>query len=173
MAQDPKYRRAFERLLCLAAMCGDDDLVAERLGLGINPNCTSKRGRTPLIINARGRVPNAATVRALLKAGADPSITDDTGLTALDYARRKLARVQNGRLRASPKSPNLDENGQLQLLPDEQAELDDLRSQWGPNGRESLQVWWKERLRAARRVFNDPIQIERIVEILESAVSAD
>jgi hypothetical protein len=30
-------------------------------------------------------------------------------------------------------------------------------------------MWWKERLRAARRVFNDPQQVERIVEILEAA----
>jgi hypothetical protein len=32
-----------------------------------------------------------------------------------------------------------------------------------------LNVYWKERLRAARRVFNDPDQVERIVEILETA----
>jgi hypothetical protein len=30
-------------------------------------------------------------------------------------------------------------------------------------------VPWKERLRAARRVFNDPDQVERIVGLLEAA----
>ena len=32
-----------------------------------------------------------------------------------------------------------------------------------------LRTWWQERLRAARRVFNDPLQIESIVAILEEA----
>ncbi len=36
-------------------------------------------------------------------------------------------------------------------------------------GHDVLRVWWAERLRAARRVFNDPDQVERIVEILEAA----
>ena len=48
------------------------------------------------------------------------TLTKQTGLTALDYARRKLSR-----LRANPpvrhRSPSLDENDQLQLAPDEQA----------------------------------------------------
>jgi hypothetical protein len=30
-------------------------------------------------------------------------------------------------------------------------------------------MWWKERLRAARRVFNDPEQVEQIVALLEAA----
>ena len=51
MARDPKHRRGFEKLLYLAAQRGDADLVAERLGWGIDPNCASKRGRTPLIAN--------------------------------------------------------------------------------------------------------------------------
>jgi hypothetical protein len=94
MARDPKHRRSFEKLLYLAARHGDADLVAERLSWGIDPNCTFSKGRTPLIANARGFCPSAATVRALLKAGTDPSLTDESGLTALDYARRKLARLQ-------------------------------------------------------------------------------
>src|SRR6266853_2025936 len=91
MARDPKHRRTFEKLLHLAAQRGDADLVAERLSWGIDPNCLGARGRTPLIANVRGSCPTAATVRALLAAGADPTLTDETGLTALDYARRKLA----------------------------------------------------------------------------------
>jgi hypothetical protein len=170
MARDPEHRRGFEKLLYLAAQRGDADLVAERLSWGIDPNCRSaKKHRTPLIANVCGSCPSAATVRALLASGADPNATDLAGLTALDYARRKLAR-----LRAHPpvhhKSPSLDENDQLQLSEEEQAEMDRMRSELGEDAREFLRIWWQERLRAARRVFNDPAQVEQIVALLEAAV---
>jgi len=169
MARDPEHRRQFEKLLYLAAQRGDADLVAERLSWGVDPNCVSKRGRTPLIANVRGSSPSAATVQALLTSGADPSLTDETGLTALDYARRKLMRLQARPRRPPRKSPSLDENDHLSLSPDEQAEVDELRRELGDDAREFLHVWWQERLRAARRVFNDPEQVEKIVEILEAA----
>jgi hypothetical protein len=170
MAGDPRYRRRFEKLLYLAAQRGDADLVAERLSWGIDPNCTSAKGRTPLIANVRGSCPSAATARALLDGGADPGVADESGLTALDYARRKLARLRARRYRPR-KSPSLDENDQLQLSPEEQAELDEMRRELGggEDAREYLRMYWQERLRAARRVFNDPGQVERIVEILEAA----
>src|SRR5262245_33877827 len=166
MARDPKHRRRFEKLLYLAAKRGDADLVADRLSWGIDPNCSFGKGVTPLIGNIRGSSPNVATVRALLKAGADASQMDEAGLTALDYARRKLSR-----LRAHPvrqiKSPSLDENNQLQLSPDEQEELDKMRQELGEDGREFMRMYWQERLRAARRTFNDPEQVEEIVTLLE------
>lgn len=170
MARDPKHRRNFEKLLYLACRRGDADLVAERLSWGIDPNCVFAKGRTPLIANVRGSSPSAATVQALLKSGADPNLIDETGLTALDYARRKLARLQS-RPRGRPrKSPSLDENNQLRLSPEEQAEFDKMRQELGnDDARDYVRMWWKERLRAARRVFNDPEQVERIVEILEAA----
>src|SRR5262245_60847164 len=171
MARDPKHRRRFEKLLYLAAKRGDADLVAERLSWGVDPNCVFGKGVTPLIGNIRGSSPNAGTVRALLQAGADPNQMDETGLTALDYARRKLSR-----LRAKPvrqvKSPSLDENNQLQLSPDEQEELDKMRQELGPDGRDFLRIYWQERLRAARRTFNDPEQVEQIVAILEGAAGS-
>ena len=171
MARDPEHRRSFEKLLFLAALRGDADLVAERLSWGVDPNCRSAKGNTPLIANVRGSCPSAATVRALLAAGADPDLTDPAGLTALDYARRKLARLE-ARGRPKPrKSPSLDENDQLRLGPDEQAELDEVRKELGDgeDAREYLRIWWKERLRAARRTFNDPDQVEQIVSLLEAA----
>jgi ankyrin repeat protein len=172
MARDPKHRRRFEKLLHLAAQRGDADVVEERLSWGIEPNCTSPKGRTPLIANARGFCPSAATVQALLAAGADPALADATGLTALDYARRKLLRLQ-ARPRRRRKSPSLDENNQLQLSPEEQAEVDHMRREIGPeHAAEFMRIWWKERLRAARRVFNDPEQVEKIVELLETAERA-
>ncbi len=169
MARDPKHRRRFEKLLWLAAKRGDADLVEERLSWGIDPNCASKKGRTPLIVNVRSFSPSAATVRALLKCGTDPSVTDITGLTALDYARRKLAKIQARSPRPPSKSPSLDENNQLQLGPEEQAELDKMRRELGEDSREFIHMYWKERLRAARRTFNDPDQIEQIVALLEAA----
>lgn len=170
MARDPKHRRRFEKLLYLAAQRGDADLVAERLSWGIDPNCTFAKGRTPLIANVGGSVPSVATVQALLKGGADASHMDEGGLTALDYARRKLSRLQS-RLQKKPrKSPSLDENNQLQMNPAEQARMDKMREELGAEAyREFFRTYWQERLRAAKRVFNDPEQVEKIVEILEAA----
>lgn len=168
MARDPKHRRTFEKILYLACKRGDADLVEERLSWGIDPNCVFARGRTPLIANVRGYSPSAETVRALLKYGADPHHLDEVGLTALDYARRKLSRLHS-KPRRVEKSPNLDENNQLQLGPEEQAELDKMREELGPDAQEYMRIYWKERLRAARRVFNDPDQVEQIVALLESA----
>jgi hypothetical protein len=169
MARDPKHRRNFEKLLYLAAKRGDADLVAERLSWGIDPDCTFGKGRTPLIANVKGYSPSAGTVRALLKAGADPALTDEAGLTALDYARRKLAKLEARGIKRRRKSPSLDENDQLRLGPEEQAELDDMRRELGDDAKEYLRIWWQERLRAARRVFNDPQQVAQIVAILEAA----
>src|SRR5262249_16508544 len=107
MARDPKHRRSFEKLLYLAAQRGDGDLVAERLSWGIDPNCTSAKGRTPLIANVGGFCPNVETVKALLAAGADPGHMDEAGLTALDYARRKLMKIQARPRRRPRKSPSL------------------------------------------------------------------
>ena len=168
MAQNPEHRRTFEKLLYLAAKRGDADLVAERLSWGINPNCVFGKGRTPLIANVRSFCPSAATVKALLDHGADARAMDESGLTALDYARRKLAKLQ-ARPRRRHKSPSLDENNQLQLRPAEQEELDRMRRE-GVD-REFMRIWWQERLRAARRVFNDPREVEKIVELLEAATS--
>jgi hypothetical protein len=170
MARDPEHRRSFEKLLLLAAQRGDADLVAERLTWGIDPNCTSRRGRTPMIVNIRGSSPNVATIRALLAAGADATLMDEAGLTALDYARRKLAKLQSRPRRPPIKSPSLDENDQLRLTKDEQEELDEMRKELGPeDARECFRIWWQERQRAARRTFNDPGQVEAIVGILEAS----
>ena len=85
MARDPEHRRQFEKLLFLSAKRGDADLVAERLSWGVDPNCRSATGNTPLVANVRGYCPSAETVRALLKAGADPNATDAAGLTAVGH----------------------------------------------------------------------------------------
>jgi hypothetical protein len=56
------------------------------------------------------------------------------------------------------------------MSPAEQASLDQMREEVGAEDyREFFRTYWKERLRAAKRVFNDPEQVEKIVEILEAA----
>ncbi len=171
MAPDPERRRQFERLLYLAAQRGDADLVSERLAWGVDPNCVFSKGRTPLVANVCGCCPSAATVRALLEGGADRNLTEVSGLTTLDYARRKLSRLPSRPARRRRKSPSLDENDQLRLSAAEQAELDSLRVELGGANRDLFRIWWRERLRAARRVFNDPGEVEAIVEILEARSS--
>ncbi|QJW96943.1 hypothetical protein [Frigoriglobus tundricola] len=57
MARDPAHRRAFEKMLYLAAQRGDADLVAEWLSRGVDPDCRSAKGRTPLMANVRGSCP--------------------------------------------------------------------------------------------------------------------
>jgi hypothetical protein len=166
MARDPAFRRRFEKLLLLAAEKGDADLVAERLSWGVDPDCRTSAGKTPLIANVRGHSPDVASVRALLKAGADSSLTDNSGLSALDYARRKLIRLQAKLQRPRRPSPSIDENGQLVLSAHDQAMMDELRREF-PGDREVLRIWRQERLRAAKRVFNDLGQVEQIISILE------
>jgi hypothetical protein len=143
--------------------------VAERLSWGIDPNCETKSGRTPLIVNVTSSSPSSGVVKALLKAGADDAHADHRGYTALDYARRKLARM-NLRPRKPPrKSPSLDENGQLILADFELEMFEETRREHPESAREFINSYMKERLKAARRVFNDPDEVDAIVELLEAA----
>ncbi|HEX5103917.1 MAG TPA: hypothetical protein VFV87_08915 [Pirellulaceae bacterium] len=169
IVRDPKNKQTFEKLLRLAASRGDDEQVAERLSWGIDPNCESETGRTPLIVNVTSSSPSSGVVQALLKAGADPTHIDHRGLSALDYIRRKLARI-NLRPRKPPrKSPSLDENGQLILADFELEMFEETRREHPDSAREFINSYMKERLKAARRVFNDPSEVEKIVELLEAA----
>jgi len=169
LVHDPKCKPRFESLLCLAAERGDAEQVAERLSWGIDPNCQTKTGRTPRICNIVSSCPSSGVVKALLRAGANPHHMDHKGLTALDYANRKLARI-NLRPRKPPrKSPSLDENDQLILAPFEQEMLDEVRRDNPDYAKEFVTSYIKKRIKAVKRVFNDPHEIESIVELLETA----
>src|SRR5262249_27006314 len=109
------------------------------------------------------------TARALLAHGADPGVTDEAGLTPLDYARLKLARLQVRPIRRRRRSPSRDENGQLRLSAADQEELDEVRRGLPEADRAFLRLWWQEPLRAARRAFNDTAQVEQIVALLKAA----
>lgn len=170
LIHDPKCKPKFEALLRLAASRGDVDLVIERLSWGIDPNCQTKGGRTPLIVNAMSASPASGVIKALLKAGADPAHMDYKGLTALDYFNRKLA-ILNLRPRKPPrKSPSLDENDQLILSKHEQKMFARVRKEHPDWAKEFITDYIKERLRAAKRVFNDPVQIEKSIDVLEAAL---
>jgi len=169
LVHHPKHKRRFEKLLRLAAKRGDAEQVAERLSWGIDPNCVTKKGRTPLICNVKGYCPSSGVVEALLKAGAAPTHVDDCGLTALDYANRKLARINLRPRRPPRKSRSLDENDQLILAPYEQEMLDEVRREHPEHAKEFVTSYIKERIKAARRVFNDPSEIERIIALLQAA----
>jgi ankyrin repeat protein len=73
--------------LIAAAKTGFDQAAEWLLGLGARVDGTNKMGETPLIIAVQQR--DAALVRLLLKAGADPDRTDAAaGYSARDYATR-------------------------------------------------------------------------------------
>jgi hypothetical protein len=170
LIHDPKCKPKFEALLRLAASRGDVDLVIERLSWGIDPNCQTKGGRTPLIVNAMSASPASGVIKALLKSGADPAHMDYKGLTALDYFNRKLA-ILNLRPRKPPrKSPSLDENDQLILSKHEQKMFARVRREHPDWAKEFITDYIKERIRAAKRVFNDPAQIEMSIDLLEAAL---
>jgi hypothetical protein len=165
LARQPKYRKVFEKMLRFSARKGDAEQVRERLGWGLDPNCASKKGRTPLIINVKGFSPNAAVVRVLLATGADPTLLDINGLSALDYARRKYMRY--GHRKPPKRSPSLDENNNLVLPKWEQRQVDKMRKENAEYGAEIVRIYLQERVKVARRVFNDPAQIAQVLEILE------
>jgi ankyrin repeat protein len=173
LIHDPKCRPRFEALLRLAAQRGDEEQVVERLSWGIDPNCETKTGRTPLICNVVSSCPSSRVVQALLAAGADPDHLDHKGLTALDYANRKLARINLRPRRPPHKSPSLDENDQLILAPSEQQMLDEVRRDDPKIAKQFVTSYLKERLKAAKRVFNDPAEVERIVDLLTAAKKDD
>jgi hypothetical protein len=170
LVHDPKHQPRFEKLLRLAAQRGNIEQVGERLSWGIDPNCQTEKGRTPLLCNVMSGNPSSGVVKALLKAGADPHHMDYNGLTALDYANRKLATLNLKPRKPPRKSPSLDENGQLILAKFEQKMFDEVRRENPDWAKEFITGYIKERIKAAKRVFNDPIEVEKIVDLLEAAM---
>jgi hypothetical protein len=169
LIHDPVCKSQFEELLRLAAGLGDAAEVVERLSWGIDPNCANGIGETPLICNVTSFSPSAAVVAALLKAGADPSHMDRRGLTALDYARRKLAEI-NLEPRTPPRrSRSLDENGQLIVSKVEQQMFNEARKKHPKMAKEFITSFIKRRVKVAKTVYNDPVEVEKTVELLEEA----
>jgi hypothetical protein len=168
MARKPSTRHLFERLLRIAADKGDVEQVEERLSWGIDPDCsTRKLARTPLIRNCIGYCPMAGVVQALLKAGADPHIADAKGLTALDYVRRRLLKYEGKPRKALRRSPSLTAGGELRLAQDEWDFVEELEAEHEGAGDQYL----RERRKAAEKVFDTRGELEKILPVLETAVS--
>jgi len=107
-------------------------------------------------------------VQALLKAGADPTLTDETGFTALDYARRKLAKLQSRKPRRPPQVPPVTRTKtiQLQLQPRSSRARPDAPGTWRRVGRSHPHL--VERAPARGRLCQHPEQVEKIVAMLEA-----
>lgn len=168
-AANPRTRHLFERLLRLAADKGDVEQTAERISWGIDVNAQSKRGRTPLFRNVCGVCPMAEVVDALLRAGADATITDDRGRTPLDVVRRRLLKYEGRPRRPVRQSPSILPTGDLRLDPAEHQMLDEVRAS-NPEWADDFELGYlKERRKAAERVFDKRGELEKILPLLEAA----
>ena len=144
---------------------GDVEEVLERLSWGSDPNCATKKWRyTPLMCGISGHRPRADVVLALIEAGADPTLLDWKGRTALDHARRKFDRIRG---RQPRRSRYVDENNNLQLPKWQQQVLDTLRKLDRKNGTDAASQFWHMRLKSERKIYDDPAEVERIIAILE------
>lgn len=74
---------------------GDEHIVASCIANGADVNARNDGGQTPLILAIVTAQPHL--LRQLLKAGANPFLRDNSGLSAIDWAERKgrsdLARI--------------------------------------------------------------------------------
>ncbi|RKP52851.1 ankyrin repeat domain-containing protein [Trinickia fusca] len=73
-----------------AAANGHDDIAQLLLDRSAYIDAASPNGTTPLMMAARGN--HASTIKLLLAAGADASLKNQLGLTALDFAKQYHAK---------------------------------------------------------------------------------
>ena len=146
---------------------GNLDRVRDILEFGIDPNVRDKRGRPALIRAVRALIPDCGVVDALLEAGADPQATDGDGLTALDYARRRLVRLGD---KPDPvrRSQSLDEHGNLVLSEEEQEFIEQMRREHPDSGEEFAEMYVQERRKVALRQFMPRREMRMIIDRLES-----
>jgi len=170
MAADPDHKPGFEKLLRIAAWKGDPEQVQERLSWKIDPNCRNRKSaRTPLIRAVTGPDPIARVVELLLDAGADPSLTDLRGRSALDYARDRLARFEGKPRKPPRRSPNLTPHGDLKLNAHDHHMLDRIRRTDPEHADEQEEIYLAEKRKAAERTFDVQGNLEKIVPMLERA----
>lgn len=133
-----------------------------------DPNHRDLRGRTCLMRAVRGRIVELAVVQTLLEVGADASLTDAEGLTALDHALTRLATYE-GKLRKPPRrSPSLTPHGDIKLRPFEHRALDRMHETHPAIAEEFEAGYLLARREAAERVFDTRGNLEQIVRHLEA-----
>jgi len=71
--------------LMYAALTGDEDIARLAISFGADVNCTAVHSWSPLMMAAEKC--HAGVLSALLAAGADPSLRDRHGMTALQLAQ--------------------------------------------------------------------------------------
>jgi ankyrin repeat protein len=80
-------------ILHYAVMSQNPDAIRILVSKGVKVNSASRRGYTSLhfaVSPPSGSIPDVEVVRALLKAGADPSLKTDSGKTAEDLLRERV-----------------------------------------------------------------------------------
>ncbi|WP_353155643.1 ankyrin repeat domain-containing protein [Herminiimonas fonticola] len=86
LAKDAAVNRSGWTPLHYAAASGDDDIVKMLLDKAAIPDAPSPNKTTPMMMAARGG--HIYVVKTLLDAGADATLKNDAGMTAIDFARQ-------------------------------------------------------------------------------------
>jgi len=158
---DLNIRRLFNNI-----RIGDIDRVREILESGVDPNIRDKRGRPAIVRAVRALIPESGVVDVLLEAGADATAMDEQGLSALDYARRRLARLGDGPDPVT-RSQSLDADGNLVLSDEEQEFMEQIKKEHGDRAEEYVDICVQERRKAAVRQFRPRRELRIIVQRLE------
>ena len=154
------------RLLFIRIAKGDAEQVREVIGWGADPNWVTKKRRPAIVKSVRGFSVDAETIKVLLDNGADPHATDEMGCTALDHAKRRLAKYDGRPRRPIRRSPSLTAGGELNLQEHEWEFINEMETKH-PGFEDD---YLESRRKAAEKVFDNRGNLQRAVPLLEAAM---